>query len=223
MTQMFDRAAGSDVFTNQEVWYYRGDPVTDPTTTFTVQQRDSLAALGLFTREAVESLNETGRVENYRQPYLDEWLVGVEKQFGHSAKLSFVYTRRSNHDMVALIDRHLAANYTAFPQVYAGGYGTGVPGAFNDSIPENQKHYPGQSGVTLGTVYLPNNVLLARLRCRAAGTCPDLADIPGLTYADTANLTWIPDYVVTNAPDAKRHFDQFQMQGIFLSSYHLRT
>ena len=209
VTQMFDRAAGSDVFTDQEVWYYHGDPVSDPATAFTVQQRDSLAALGLFTREAVESLNETGPVEDYRQPYLDEWLIGVEKQFGHSAKLSFVYTRRSNHNMVALVDKHLAANYTAFRQVRAGGYTSGVPDTYNDTLP--LQHYPGQAGVPLGTVYLPNNVLVERLRCRAEGTCPNLADIPGLSYADTANLTWAPDYAVTNAPGAKREFDQFQI------------
>jgi len=210
VTQMFDRAAGSDVFTNEEVWYYRGPPVSDPTTRFTIQQRDSLAALGLLTREAVQSLNETGPVEDYRQPYLDEWLFGVEKQFGHSAKLSFVYTRRTNRDMVALIDRNLATNYTAFPQVRAGGYGDGVPQPiiFGDTIPDT---LPGQGGFFLGDIWLPNNVLLDRLRCRAAGTCPNLADIPGMAYADTTGLTWNPDYVVTNAPDARRTFDQFQI------------
>ncbi|MCG6989184.1 MAG: hypothetical protein LJF06_13530, partial [Gemmatimonadetes bacterium] len=209
MTQMFDRAAGSDVFTNQEIWYYRGPPVSDPATTFTVAQRDSLAALGLFTQETVQPLNQTGPVENYHQPYTNEWLLGIEKQFGHTAKLSFVYTRRTNHDMVALIDRNIATNYTYFPLVRAGGYGNGVPQPITPG--DANGHYPGTNGFYLGGVWLPNNELLQRLRCRGEGTCPNLVDIPGLTYADTASLTWNPNYTVTNAPDARRSFDQFQM------------
>ncbi|MCG6955888.1 MAG: carboxypeptidase regulatory-like domain-containing protein [Gemmatimonadetes bacterium] len=210
VTQMFDRAAGSDAFTNEEVWYYHGAPVTDASTVFKLAQRDSLAALGLFTREAVESLNETGRVEGYKQPYLEEWLVGVEKRFGHSAKLSILYTRRSNHDMVALVDRNIATNYTRFGGFRAGGYGTSEPEVIipGDTV---SQHYPGTNGISVGTVYLPNNVLLERLRCRARGTCPYLVDVPGLTYADTANLSWNPDYVVTTAPGAHREFGQFQM------------
>jgi hypothetical protein len=31
-----------------------------------------------------------------------------------------------------------------------------------------------------------------------------------MTLADTAGLTWNPDYVLTNAPDARRAFDQLQ-------------
>jgi len=186
VTQMFDRAAGSNVFTNEEVWYYRGGPVTDPSTPFTVQQRDSLAALGIFTREAVNALNETGPVENYHQPYLNEWLVGVEKQFGTSAKLSVVYTRRTNHDMVALVDKNIATDYTLFEDVASKAF-------------------------MIRDLYLPNDVLLDRLRCRAEGACPNLQDVPGLAYADTTRLSWNPQYAVTNAPGARRYFGQFQL------------
>jgi hypothetical protein len=196
ITQMFDRAAGSDVFTNQEVWYYHGIP-SSPTETFTVQQRDSLAALGLFTKETVESLNETGPVENYHQPYIDEWLVGLEKQFGNSVKLSLLYTRRTNRDMVALVDKNAATNYTLFKyvRVYDAG-GQPVP-------------YSGGT-VWLSEVYLPNYVVKERLICTATTDCPGVPPIPGMTLADTASLTWNPDYVLTNAPNAKRVFGQFQ-------------
>ncbi|MCG6988212.1 MAG: TonB-dependent receptor [Gemmatimonadetes bacterium] len=197
ITQMFDRAAGSDVFTNQEVWYYHGVP-TSPTQTFTVQQRDSLAALGIFTKETVQSLNETGPVENYHQPYIDEWLFGLQKQVGSSVKLQALYTRRTNHDMVALVDRNAASNYTMFRYVR-------VYDASNQPVA-----FSGGS-VWLDRVYLPNYVVKARLICSYTTDCPGVPPIPNMTIADTAGLTWNPDYVLTNAPSATRTFGQFQL------------
>jgi hypothetical protein len=35
ISQMFDRVSGGDVFTNEEIWYFRGDRFTDPLTRFT--------------------------------------------------------------------------------------------------------------------------------------------------------------------------------------------
>ena len=198
ITQMFDRAAGSDVFSNEEIWYYHGPRFTDPTTTFTVAQRDSLAALGEFTRESVVALNETGPVQDYHQPYIREWLVGMEKQFGSVAKLEVLYIRRTNHDMVALVDRNAATNYTAFDNVRV--YDSS--GKLLD--------FSGGS-MLLKRIYVPNYVLLQRLRCKATTDCPDALPVPGMTYADSAGLTWNPDYVLTNAPDARRTFAQFQL------------
>jgi len=195
--QMFDRAAGSDVFTNEEIWYYRGPRFTDPTTSFTVAQRDSLAALGEFTRESVVALNETGPVRNYHQPYVNEWLVGLEKQFGRSAKLELLYTRRTNHDMVALVDRNAATNYTVFERVR-------VYDAGGQMIP-----YEGGS-IYLQRLYVPNYTILQRMRCRASTDCPDALPIPGMSPGDTLGLTWNPDYVLTNALGATRRFGQFQ-------------
>ncbi|MCG6957619.1 MAG: hypothetical protein LJF04_16635, partial [Gemmatimonadetes bacterium] len=195
ITQMFDRAAGSNVFTNDEVWYYHGIP-TSPTQQFTVQQRDSLAALGVFTRESVEALNETGPVEGYKQPYINEWLVGLEKQFGGSVKMEMLYTRRSNRDMVALVDRNAATNYTLFKgvRVYQGGQ----PVAY------------GGGSVWLPEIYLPNYVIRERLVCLHEAMCMDVPAVPYMTLADTAGLTWNPDYALTTAPGAKRVFGQFQ-------------
>ena len=195
ITQMFDRAAGSDVFTNQEIWYYHGVP-TSPTQTFTVQQRDSLAAVGLFTKESVESLNETGPVEGYHQPYIDEWLVGLEKQVGSSVKLDLLYTRRTNRNMVALVDRNAASNYTVFEgvRVFQGGQ----PVAY------------GGGSVWLPEVYLPNNVLRQRLVLWALYPEVYAGSIPDMVPADTLGLTWNPDYALTKAPGAQRTFGQFQ-------------
>jgi hypothetical protein len=198
ISQMFDRVRGGDVFTNQEYWYYQGPTFTDPATTFTEEERNALGQVGLFMKFGEEVLNETGPVENYRQPYIDQWLVGLEKQVGNWLKMEALYTRRSNKDMVALVDRNRATNYTLFDRVR-------VYDAAGKVAP-----FSGGS-IYLRELYLPNNLLVERLRCLADASCPDALPIPGLTAADIPNLSWDPDYVLTTAPDAKREFRQIQL------------
>jgi hypothetical protein len=198
MTQMFDRVAGGDVFTNQEYWYYQGERFTDPTTTFTEAERNALGQQGLFTKFGEEILNETGPVENYQQPYIDQWLVGLEKQVGNWLKMEALYTRRANKNMVALVDRNRDTNYTLFERVRVYDAGGKVAPFSGGSI-------------YLKELYLPNYLLAERLRCLADASCPDALPVPGLTYADLPNLTWDPDFVLTTAPDAKREFSQIQL------------
>lgn len=197
ITQMFDRAAGADVFTDEEVWSYWGD-LSDPTTSFTVEERDALAEERIFRRESVIALNESGPVVNYRQPYVDQWLVAVERSLGWGAKISALYTQRRNHDMVALVDRNRDLNYTTFHQVRvmdAGG--TFLP-------------YGGGT-VMLPEFHIPNYVLLERLRCKASGLCPEALGVPGLQPGDSIRLGWDPDYILTTAPGARREFSQLQV------------
>lgn len=196
ITQMFDRAAGADVFTNEEVWSYWGD-LPSPTTTFTVAERDALAEELIFRRQSVTALNESGPVVDYRQPHVDQWLVGIERSLGWGAKLSALYTQRRNRNMVALVDRNRKDNYTRFTQVRVMDAG----GAY---LP-----YGGGS-VVLQEFHIPNYVLVERLRCKGSGLCPDALGVPGLTPADTLSLGWDPDYVLTTAPGARREFSQFQ-------------
>lgn len=196
ITQMFDRAAGSDTFTNQEIWNYHGTDV-DPTRRFTEAERDALADQGLFTRESVITLNETGPVVDYRQPYVDQWLVGLEKQFGSSVKFEILYTRRSNRDMLALVDRNRETNYTRY-----GSTSIHMGGAGGPALP-----YGGWYAV-LKELYVPNHVVLDELRyCARTGVCDAPAN---LSFADTLTLTWDPDYVLTTAPGARRELSQFQ-------------
>lgn len=197
MSQMFDRVAGADVFTNEEYWYYQGAPFTDPATSFTVGERNALAQQGLFLKQGEIILNETGPVENYRQPYIDQWLIGLEKQIGNWLKLEALYTRRSNRDMVALVDRNRATNYTRFERVRVYDPSGAVAPFSGGSIYFQE-------------FYLPNNLLVERLECLANEMCPDALPIPGLSAADIPNLTWDPDYVLTTAPDGEREFSQIQ-------------
>src|SRR5688500_20284389 len=59
-------------------------------------------------------LNEEGAVSNYRQPYIDQIVVGLEKSIGTRWKAEALYVSRRNRRLVALVDRNLATNYTAF-------------------------------------------------------------------------------------------------------------
>jgi len=197
ISQMFDRAVGADVFTNEEFWNYLGDPPADPSRSFSVAERDSLAALGLFRKLGETVLNETGRVEDYRQPYVEQWLVGLEKKIGGSAKFEILYSRRSNRDMVALVDLNRESNYTRFDRVRPL-----TPDGFYVQI--------DRTGMVFYEVFVPNDVILERLRCLGDGSCPDALPIPGLTPADSVGLSWSPDFVLTTAPDAKREFAQIQ-------------
>jgi hypothetical protein len=198
ISQMYDRVLGADVFTNQEYWYYTGSPFSDPGTSFTKEQRDLMAQQGLFRKDGEVILNETGPVENYKQPYVDQWLVALEKQFSNWGKIEAIYTRRANKDMVALVDRNRDSNYTRFERVRVfDSSGSVLP-------------FSGGS-VLFQELHLPNYLLAERLICLQTTDCPDALPIPGLTYADLPNLTWDPDYVLTTAPDAERQFEQFQL------------
>ncbi len=138
-------------------------------------------------------------MQDYRQPYIDQWLVGLEKQVGGWLKFEALYTRRSNKDMVALVDLNRATNYTKFegvrvfdgarlPRPLPGRHGlpAGAVGA--------QLH-PGRADPLQGQGRLPGRI------CRC----------PASTAADTLHMPWDPKYVVTTAPDAKREFGQFQL------------
>jgi hypothetical protein len=193
--QFFDRAQGGNVFQNEQLWYYLGRPAT-PTETWGAGQRDALALAGrLQLREEIR-LNESGPVQDYRQPYVDQLVAGVEKQVGRWWKAELVYVNRRNGNMMALVDRNLATNWTAFSNLH-------VLDAAGDTV-----RFLGEP-VVLSRVYLPNAVLLDELRNIArlgVGTAP-----PGLELADTLRLTWDPDYVLTRAPGADRRLHQAQL------------
>jgi hypothetical protein len=198
ISQMFDRVVGGNVFTNEEFWSYDGPTFTDPTTTFTEEERNVLARFFQFKKEGEIILNEMGPVEDYQQPYVDQWLVGLEKQVGNWMKIEALFTRRSNHNMVALVDRNRASNYTAFERVRVFDSGESIVPFSGGSV-----YFP--------VLYVPNFRIRERLRCLATGACIDALEVPGMTASDIPNLSWNPDYVLTTAPDGRRNFSQIQI------------
>jgi len=198
ISQMFDRVAGADVFTNEEFWSYTTGDLSSPSTTFTEAERDAMAVDYRFFKTGEIVLNETGPVRDYRQPYVDQWLVGLEKQVGSWLKMEALYTRRSNRDMVALVDLNRATNYTRFTGVRVfDAAGTPVPFAGGSAF--------------LQELWVPNHTIVERLRCLAKGDCPGALPVPGLTASDTLRLTWDPHYVLTTAPEGEREFSQIQL------------
>jgi hypothetical protein len=197
--QFYERVEGAGVFSNQESWYYR-NKLDDPRLTFTPAQREALAAQGVFTLQQVTRLNQTGPVDpEYRQPYIDQLVVGLERQLGRWWKAELVYVGRRNENMVALVDRNAATNYTRFDIVRVH---QPTSGGLSPTI-----DYNGQPMV-LRELYIPNWAIVEHLRLIAAGI--PLDPIPGLTPSDISRLTWEPDYVITNVPQAKRTFHQVQ-------------
>jgi len=188
--------AGANVFSNQELWYYRGRP-DEPGTTFTRAERDQLARQGQFQLWEEIRLNQSGPVENYRQPYVDQLVVGVEKQLGRWVKAEVVYVNRQNGNMVSLVDRNAATNYTEFRNVRV----------FSES--GDTLYYNGAQ-VFLPSVYIPNyavrEVVELIMSNAIEGPLP-----PGVTPEIAAGLTWNPDYVLTNVDQAQRRFQQLQM------------
>ncbi|HWK88826.1 MAG TPA: hypothetical protein VNP72_02490, partial [Longimicrobium sp.] len=192
--QFYDRVLGGNVFSNQETWYYRG-PMDSPELAFTGFQRDSVAATGDLALYESIRLNQTGPVVDYKQPYVDQIVLGLEQRVGRWWKAELVYVNRQNHNMVSLVDRNAASNYSVFNSVYVHGLdGLKLP-------------FDGGS-VFMPQVYIPNNALVAYLRAAAERT--DLPPVPGFTGADIPRLTWNPDYVLTNVPEARRQFQQVQ-------------
>ena len=100
----FDRAEGGSVYSNEERWAYTGPAFSDPRTTFTAAQRDGPG----WSRVQTIRLNEVGRVENFREPYLEQVTLGLEKSIGSGLKLEALYVRRRNKNLVAVVDRNLA-------------------------------------------------------------------------------------------------------------------
>jgi hypothetical protein len=201
IAQFFDRAAGGSVFTDEEHWHVHTSLVPSSTTTFSAADRERMIEAGqlLFQRRII--LNESGPVRDYRQPYVDQWLAGVEKAFGTDVKLEALYINRRNRNMVSLVDVNRATNYTRFDYIDVLSLDF-TPVAFEGG------------SVQLRNLYIPNNRIIENLRLVARGECfPEAGcfPVPGMTPADTLGLSWNPEYVLTNVPDARREFDQLQL------------
>jgi Carboxypeptidase regulatory-like domain/TonB dependent receptor len=198
LTSFFDRAEGGDVFTNRELWYYRGAPFADPATAFAPADRSVVTADGpLFTREELIRLNQTGPVaDDYSQPFVDQWLVGMEKSLGQRVRIDALFVSRRNRDLVALMDRNLDANYHRWTDVDVLTLG-------GDTV------RLGGSPLVLPALHVPNDALREYLGFIQNGAALPMP--PGLSLADAATLTFEQDLVLDNVPDAYRDLHQVQL------------
>ena len=196
---LFDRAGGADVYHDVEIWSYLGTPPTDPTMSFTVPQRDSLAAAGLFRLDEIERLGASGRVENLHQPYIDQLVLSLERDLGTQWKAAVVYVNRRNKKMIALVDRNIASNYTVVENVIVRDrfhqpvIFEGQPLVLQQLAISNEDILYVQELIRRGQILNGNQLLVP----------------PG---ADLGTLRYEPDLVLTNVPEATRRFSQLQLR-----------
>lgn len=208
--QLFDRLAGTASYSDAELWEYSGAAPSDPATTYTREQRDALAVAGGFRLLEHVELHQTGRVENLRQPYVDQLVAGLEKTVGRRVKVGALWIRRDNHDIVALVDRNAATNWTPFDDVALYSRYSALEPRVNEPLYDHD----GQP-LRLERLYIRNDAIAASLReyVRLRAIDPTSAAayaVPGFTPADTTWLTYAPDYVLTSDTEARRKYDQYQ-------------
>jgi len=200
----FDRAAGVNAYTNER-FYYGAPPITDSRATYTEAQRDAPGSgFTPFFDEFI--LNEAGRVENYRQPYVDQAVLGIEKSFGPAWKVEVIYTNRRNGNIVGLVDKNMGSNYTPLHDVAVNHrYFNGV------MLDANGRQ------LVLPDLYVSNKSLLDLLALSRSGLAPPPPMLFGYDTAYIAQLTWRPDVVLTTVPQAWRHYNQVTTM---LRAYH---
>lgn len=210
LAQLFDRVQGGNVFTNEQLWNYHGPDFADPSTTFSPAEWERMVADGDLRFIQEIRLNEMGPVVDYKQPFVDQWVAGVEKNLGSTWKVEAVYINRINKQMVGLVDRNRDTNYHRYSKVRVGqvsGGGIGRPVTFTPF------EFDGRA-LVFDELAIPHDIILAQIRRDVeVGGCFPSCIPPGFTAADTLWLkdAWNPDYALTNLPDARREFQQMQL------------
>jgi hypothetical protein len=199
---LFDRVVGAGTYSDEEIWSYLGPAPSTPMQTFTLAQRDSLAAAGLFRLDETVRLGQAGRVEQYHQPYMEQAVLSLERAIGTRWKVAVAYVHRKNRDMVALVDRNLTSNYTVVENVM-------ILDRFNRPL-----LFRGQP-LVLEKLAISNEDILYVQELLRQGVMlgPDkIFAPPGMTPAELAALRYDPDFVLTKVPEATRRFEQLQFR-----------
>ena len=197
---LFDRAEGTAVFNDEERWDYSGPLFTDPATRFTPAERDGLASQGQFEQTEVIRLSEVGRVTDYRQPFVNQFVASVEASLGAGQhwKAEAAFVARTNRNMVALVDRNLASNYTVFDDVR-------VLDRFDRAV------FFGGEELLLPELAISNEDLIREWELFKSGQTLMFQMPPGMSPANLDALTYSPDLVLTTVPEARRRFRQLQL------------
>jgi hypothetical protein len=190
----FDRAPGANAFTSIGFcdWNVGNAARPDPTRTYTAAELSSFATC----RPGNSIFNEASGFENYRQPYMDQVTLGLEKSITSHLKAEVLYIARTNKSILALVDKNATLNWRPLRNVR-------VYDGFGKVLDAN-----GQP-LTLPVLYVRADDLRRRL---VFGT-QFSNEIPGYTQADTLTLprTYVQDLVVTPVDGARREFQQVQV------------
>jgi len=196
---LFDRVEGAASFSNEEIWTWLGPPPQSPAGSFTLAEREAQEAAGGFRFEEEVRLDQAGRVEDYRQPYVDQTVLSLERVFGGRWRVGLAYVFRQNHDMVALVDRNLASNYTVVENVV-------VRDRFGRQV------FFGGKPLVLERLAISNEDILRVQELLRQGVLTDPRPIYLPPGVNPATLRYDPDYVLTTVPEATRRFRQFQLR-----------
>jgi len=199
---LFDRVEGAGAFSDEEIWSYLGPAPVTPRHTFTLAEREALAAAGLFRFEEEIRLDQAGRVEQYHQPYVDQAVLSLEHAVGSRWKVGVAYVHRRNRNLVALVDRNLASNYTVVDNVL-------IRDRFNRLL-----SFGGQPLVLARLAIANEDILWVRELVRQGVLLSPnyLYAPPGMSAAELDALRYNPDFVLTNVPEAMRQFGQLQLR-----------
>ncbi len=185
----FDRAPGANVFTNIEFCDWNN---TDKTVLPELGRQYTPAEFNaLFTCFAGANLfTEAQRFEDYKQPYMDQITLGIEKAIGRHLKAEALYVNRRNKAVLSLVDKNVDRNWSPITNVRVRDAGGAV-------------QTPDGGDVVLPVVYVRNDDLVDRLR---AGDV-----IPGYVASDSLRLGYDPALVIRPVDGAQRAFDQVQL------------
>lgn len=196
----FDRAEGGSVYSNEERWFHTGPAgFSDPRTSVTPAQRSLDPAWQL---SQTIRLNEVGRVENFKEPYIEQGILGLEKTWGSRIKTEAVFVHRRNKNMVAVVDQNIGSNYTVYHDVKV------LDRFFHPVL------YGGKPLMLKSLGVSNEDIIYWRTQVLEHDLLGDFIP-PGFSGADGlarwAALTYKPDNVLTNVPGATRKFDQLQL------------
>ncbi len=189
---MFDRWEGAQVFQDLEYWDWIGPGLPDPNRQYTLEERDQYFELW----RAVPMGQEVGPIVDYSQPYVNQWVLGLERELRAGWKAELVYVNRRNHDILALQDMNMASNYTAYHNVEVWNFRDNIP-VWDQNCTVELAQQGACQGLILPTLYVSNQDIIDR------GSAPGVSDPNALTFEQ--------DLQLTNVDDAVRQFHQVQM------------
>jgi hypothetical protein len=199
----FDRAAGGNVYTNQR-FYLQGPMLESSRRVYTPAERDAKLASpdgfssDVFSATYQESiLNEEGVVENYKQPYIQQAVLAVEKRFGPRWKAELSYTNRINKNIVGLVDRNLDTNYSPLRDISVKDRVTGetVFDEYGDPL-------------IIPVLWVSNKDLVTFYSTKRNLPFRNQQPPPGYTFDSIDRLTFDQDIALTTVKRARRQFNQ---------------